>query len=237
VETCTLETFAGCLTTVQVRVLWWDAAGYNSVPARWQILHSCLRSIESTMSFRIAIVLCFACGTMISALAQDAANESESSGPSRQVAESTSGKDTPPAKKSSHWLAIEEFFAVMNMKQTSDKTIDQMLAMQIRQQPQLASYKDVMTAFLRKYVSYEALKDDMIKLYQAEFTEDEIRAMTAFYRTPAGQKAVAKLPKLTASGAQLGMQRVQSNMAELQAAIAKRDAELKAKSPKAEVQD
>ncbi len=141
----------------------------------------------------------------------------------------TASKDAPQSKKDSHTLAIEEFFAVMNMKETSDKTIDQMLAMQVQQQPQLASYKDVMTAFLRKYVSYEALKDDMVKLYKSEFTEDEIRTMTEFYRTPVGKKAVSKLPTLTASGAQLGMQRVQSNMAELQQAIAKREAELKAK--------
>jgi hypothetical protein len=69
----------------------------------------------------------------------------------------------------------------------------------------------------------------MVKLYKSEFTEDEIRTMTEFYRTPVGKKAVSKLPTLTASGAQLGMQRVQSHMAELQQAIAKRQAELKTK--------
>ena len=151
------------------------------------------------------------------------------SAPTR-TADAKASDDAISLEKDSHTLAVEEFFTVMNMKETSDKTIDQMLAMQVQQQPQLASYKDVMTTFLRKYVSYEALKDEMVKLYKAEFSEDEIREMTAFYRTPVGIKAVSKLPTLTASGAQLGVNRVQINMAELQQAIAKREVELKAKS-------
>ena len=178
------------------------------------------------MNFRVLSVLCLATVTMISAPAQDAAKVPSAATP---VADATAGEVAKPVQKDSHTLAVEEFFTVMNMKETSEKTIDQMLAMQVQQQPQLASYKDVMTAFLRKYVSYEALKGDMVKLYKAEFTEDEIREMTAFYRTPVGKKAVSKLPTLTASGAQLGMKRVQMNMGELQQAIAKREVELKAK--------
>lgn len=174
------------------------------------------------MHYRTVVILCFAVVTLLTARGQD---------PAAPV----TNEDL--VEKDSHTLAIEEFFAVMNMKETSDKTIDQMLAMQVQQQPKLASYKDIMTSFLRKYVSYEALKDDMVKLYKAEFTEDEIRTMSEFYRTPVGKKAVSKLPTLTASGAQLGMQRVQSNMAELQQAIAKREAELKAKSSNTETLD
>jgi hypothetical protein len=131
-----------------------------------------------------------------------------------------------PAATDSHTQAVEEFFVVMKMKETSDKTIDQMLQMQMQQNPQLAQFKDVMAKFLRKHVSYESLKTEMVALYKAEFTEDEVKTLTEFYKTPVGQKAVSKLPTLVASGAQLGMQRVQMNMGELQQAIAKRQAEL-----------
>lgn len=174
------------------------------------------------MNSRLALTFCLVFSATMLATGQDAA---ETSNASPAAAETGAA----PVEKDAHTLAIEEFFAVMNMKETSDKTIDQMLAMQVQQQPQLASYKDVMTKFLRKYVSYEALKDDMVKLYKSEFTVDEIRTMTEFYRTPVGKKAVSKLPLLTASGAQLGMSRVQANMGELQQAIAKREAELKSK--------
>ena len=134
-------------------------------------------------------------------------------------------QDTPKASqatKESHTAAVEEFFEVMKMDEATNKTMDQMLAMQIARQPQLAAFKDVLQAFLRKHVSYQAMKKDMIKLYKDAFTEDEIRTMTAFYRTPVGQKAVAKLPSLAAAGAQLSMTRFQANVGELQQALAKR---------------
>ena len=134
--------------------------------------------------------------------------------------------ESRPVKKDTHTAAVQEFFDVMKMKENTDRTIDQMLAMQVNQQPQLAAFKDVMTKFLRKHVSYDALKDDLVKLYRDAFAEDEIRAMTAFYRTPVGQKAVSKLPTLTATAGQMGMNRVQANMGELQQAIAKRQQEL-----------
>lgn len=143
--------------------------------------------------------------------------------PQAATSESADADDTA---KDSHTLAVEEFFLVMKMQQTTDQMIDQMLQVQIQQQPQLANFQDVMTSFLRKHVSYDALKEDMVNLYRKEFTEDEIRQMTAFYRSPVGQKAVSKLPTLAAAGAQIGMSRVQANMGELQQAIQKRQNEL-----------
>ncbi|MFK8113820.1 MAG: DUF2059 domain-containing protein [Rubripirellula sp.] len=69
-------------------------------------------------------------------------------------------------------------------------------------------------------------EDDMVMLYCSEFTKNDVRTTTAFYRTPVGQIAVSKLPILTTAGAQLGMQRVQANMGEHQQAIANRQAAL-----------
>jgi len=163
------------------------------------------------MKSRILAILCFAALMPLAVHGQRTDNVDEAAA----------------AKIDSHAAAIEEFFVAMKMQQTTDKMIDQMMAMQIQQQPQLASFKGVMMGFLRKYVSYEALKADMVKLYKVEFSEAEIREMTVFYRSPVGQKAVAKLPALTESGAQLGIQRVQANMGELQQAIIQRQEELK----------
>ncbi|EMI21809.1 hypothetical protein RMSM_01264 [Rhodopirellula maiorica SM1] len=129
-------------------------------------------------------------------------------------------------EKDSHTLAVEALLDSMNMKQTTQQTVDQMLQMQIQQQPQMAAFQDVMKAFLHKHLSFESLKPDLIKLYKSEFTESEIKALTEFYNTPVGKKAIEKLPTLSAAGAQIGMQRVQANMGELQTAILKRQSEL-----------
>ncbi|GAA4460106.1 DUF2059 domain-containing protein [Novipirellula rosea] len=132
-------------------------------------------------------------------------------------------------EKDSHTVAVEALLDSMNMKETTQQTVDQMLQMQIQQQPQMAAFQDVMKAFLHKHLSFESLKPDLIKLYKSEFTESEIKALTDFYNTPVGKKAIEKLPTLSAAGAQIGMQRVQANMGELQTAILKRQSELQPK--------
>ena len=95
----------------------------------------------------------------------------------------TTGQEAAPATEAatptdSHTQAVEEFFLVMKMEDTSDRTINQMLQMQIQQNPPLAQYKEVMLKFLRKHVSYESLKPEMVALYKEEFTEEEIKTLT-----------------------------------------------------------
>ena len=77
-----------------------------------------------------------------------------------------------------------------------------------------------MKQFLAKYMSWDSLKADMIKIYMDEFTESELGELNKFYQTPVGKKTVEKMPTLMSKGAQLGGQRVQEHMPELQAAIA-----------------
>jgi hypothetical protein len=76
-----------------------------------------------------------------------------------------------------------------------------------------------MKEFLGKYMSWDSLKADMVKIYMEEFTESELGELNKFYQTPVGRKTVEKMPVLMTKGAQLGGQRVQKHMPELQAAI------------------
>ncbi|MDG2223389.1 MAG: DUF2059 domain-containing protein [Rubripirellula sp.] len=167
------------------------------------------------MNTKRLLITCFAACSLHIALSSIAFSQDAQAKPESQ-----------PTEKDPHTAAVQDFFEVMKMKENADRTIDQMLSMQVKQQPQLAAFQDVMKTFLRKYVSYDATKDDLMKLYRDAFSEEEIRELTAFYRTPIGQKAISKLPALTAASAQMGMNRVQANMGELQQAIAKRQQQL-----------
>ena len=83
--------------------------------------------------------------------------------------------------------------------------MDQMMAVQLKANPQLAPFKDVMKKFLDKHLSYASIKEELISLYVSEFTETELKELVAFYRTPVGKKAVDKLPVLMQKGAELGV--------------------------------
>ena len=111
--------------------------------------------------------------------------------------------------------AAMELLITMKMDKTLADSMEQMLQIQVQSNPGIAPYKEVMRKFLMKYMSWEGLKDEFARIYAGEFTEQELREMIAFYRTPTGAKAIAKMSILMAKGSQLGVQRVQQNMAEL----------------------
>jgi hypothetical protein len=132
------------------------------------------------------------------------------------------------ADEASHRAAAEDLLKVTNAEKMMQVTIDQMMSLQLKANPQLEPLKDTMKKFLNKHLSYAALKDDLIKLYMAEFTEAELKEITAFYRTPTGKKALEKMPILMQKGGELGAKRVQENSAELKQMI---EEELKRKKP------
>ena len=123
------------------------------------------------------------------------------------------------ADERSHRAAAEEMLEAANTEQAMQAAIDQTLAVQVKANPQLEPAKGVMKKFFAKHLSYAALKDDLIKIHMEEFTESELKEIAAFYRTPAGKKAVEKLPILMQKGSELGMKRVQEHAAELRQMI------------------
>jgi hypothetical protein len=126
---------------------------------------------------------------------------------------------TVRADEASHRKAAETLLGLMGMETLLNQSVDQMLQIQVQQNPQLAQFQPQMKAFLSKYMSWPSLKDDMAKAYMSEFTEPELNELTKFYQSPVGKKTVEKMPSLMQQGAQMGQKRVQEHLPELQAAI------------------
>lgn len=124
------------------------------------------------------------------------------------------------ADEASHRKAVESLFTLMEMESLLSQSVDSMLAMQVQQNPAIAPYQAQMKAFLNKYMGWASLKDDMAKLYMANFSESELNELNKFYQTPLGKKTVQKMPTLMTKGAEIGQKRVQEHLPELQAAIA-----------------
>lgn len=118
------------------------------------------------------------------------------------------------------YKAAEETLTLLDTPNLLKQAIDQMVQLQVQQNPTLAPYEAVMREFLGKYMSWDSLKADLIKIYAEEFTASELAELNRFYQSPVGKKTVQKMPALMTKGAQIGTQRVQEHMAELQAAVA-----------------
>ncbi len=126
---------------------------------------------------------------------------------------------TARADEASHRAAAEALLNLMDMEKLMGQSVDQMLQMQVQQNPAIAAYQTQMKAFLGKYMSWASMKDDLVKIYTSEFTEPELKELTAFYQTPLGRKTVQKMPALLQKGAEIAQKRVQEHLPELQAAI------------------
>ncbi len=125
-----------------------------------------------------------------------------------------------------HVNAAIELLVLMNMNDLISKSVDTMLDIQIQQNPSLVNYKGTIQEFLKKYMNWDYLKNEFVKLYKEEFTENELRDMITFYKTETGKKTLLQMPTLMQKGAQIGQKSVQDNIHELEKMIAKKKAEL-----------
>jgi len=124
--------------------------------------------------------------------------------------------------------AAEELLMAANSEQNLTVTIDRMLASQIEQNPGMKAVEPEMRAYITKYMSWGAMKEDMVQLYAREFTEKELKELAKFYKTPIGRKTIEKMPQLMAAGMEIGQRRMQEHLPELQQAIAEK---MKAQAP------
>ena len=137
-----------------------------------------------------------------------------------------------PTPGGSHYKAAEQTLTLMDMEAVLRKSIDEMLKAQIAQNPSMAPFESVMRQFLMKHMSWDSLKADTIKIYMATFTEKELEEMNRFYQTEVGRKMAEKMPELMGRSAELGAQRLQEHMPELQAAMAEEATRQKEQSEK-----
>ena len=65
---------------------------------------------------------------------------------------------------------------------------------------------------IRTQLGYPALKSDFVKAYADTFSVQELKDLTTFYRSPAGQKLVEKQPALNEKLGQLAQQKMRTVM-------------------------
>ncbi len=128
--------------------------------------------------------------------------------------------------------AAAKLLEAMNMRVNLERTVEQVTMLEVRKNPKLAAYQGVMLDFMRKYMGYDSLKDDLVRLYADTFSRAELEELARFYQTPVGKKTIEKLPELTVQGARLGQQKVQAHIGELKDMINKESERLKAQEAK-----
>ena len=120
----------------------------------------------------------------------------------------------------SHRQQVETLFRLTQMEKKIQESVDSVVQLQLRQNPQLTQHEQTVHEFFTKHIGWNALKNDITDMYLSTFSEQELEQINAFYITPAGQKVIKVVPKLVTQRNQLAMQRLQQNIGELQKIVA-----------------
>jgi uncharacterized protein len=122
--------------------------------------------------------------------------------------------------------AAMELFVAMRLPATVSDTAAAMIESEVSRNPGLTPFKDVMLQWLTKYMTWDAMAPELTKLYVATYSEGELKELTAFYRSPVGQKALTKMPELMQETAMIGAKLGQPHSEELKQAMTARSEEL-----------
>jgi hypothetical protein len=129
---------------------------------------------------------------------------------------------TAHADETTKAAKIQQLFEITHVDRLMNQMADQMLGqMNAMMKQQTAGtdltpkQRDIMSTFTTKVggmvkgqLDWNKLKPQFITLYATTYTEPEIDAILAFYRSPAGQTMLAKLPELSAKSMQIGQTQV-----------------------------
>jgi len=133
------------------------------------------------------------------------------------------------ALSASQRAAVADLFAALKLQQEVQSMPDSMIDGEIARNPGMAPFRDLMVAWLKKYMTWPAMEPQLTQLYASNFTEEELKSMAAFYRSPAGQKAVQKMPEMMQRTAMIGAQLSQPHAEELKKQMSARAEELQKK--------
>jgi len=146
-------------------------------------------------------------------------------------------KAAPPAASpaaapisASQRAAVADLFDAIKLPQEIQTMPDSMIDSEIARNPSLQPFRDIMIAWLKKYMTWPAMEPELTKLYASTFTEAELKSMAAFYRSPAGLKSLQKMPEMMQRTAMIGAALGQPHADELKKQMTARSDELQKKS-------
>lgn len=103
----------------------------------------------------------------------------------------------------------------MNKNRLLEIHIQNMIKMEVTQNPILAMKEQEVTRFFLKHLNYQKLKPELAGIYIKELSIKEMQQFTAFFDTSVGQKMILKMPRLIGLSSNLAQKRIQERYPEL----------------------
>ncbi|MGL6555255.1 DUF2059 domain-containing protein [Aeromonas dhakensis] len=124
----------------------------------------------------------------------------------------------------------QELVSLLNSEQQAEQLQAQMIPLIIRgageHAQELAQHRDVLEAWVNRYLSWPAMSAEVAAIYRKHFTEAELKELIAFYQSPVGKKSLDTMPAIFQESSLVGKSLAERNMPALQTMLdeAKRNA-------------
>lgn len=133
--------------------------------------------------------------------------------------DSTATARPHPPISPSHMAAARELLDVVRLQEVAAAGVRVSIDEQIRTDPSLEPYRTIMKEWGSQIFASDEAKTAFATIYAEAFSEDDLRQLTAFYRTPLGQRLANSQATLTVRGAEVGRSLATAHQADLMARI------------------
>jgi hypothetical protein len=99
-------------------------------------------------------------------------------------------------RASSQDLALR-LLEIFHVQEATDTAAQVMVNQIMATNESLLSHEAVFREFSRRYLGWNAVRDDIAKIYAREFSEQELKQLLQFFETPLGKKFIQTNPSLT----------------------------------------
>ena len=130
-------------------------------------------------------------------------------------------------EKARELTPVEELMETLRIEQTiidggeaNFPMVAQSLADQNLTEKEMGEVKDAFMVYMEKLARDEEFLEKTIAIYKQNFTNEEIKELTAFYKTPLGKKTLEKLPAITGEVMLLSQKIAQRHIGTFQTALA-----------------
>jgi len=117
--------------------------------------------------------------------------------------------------------AAKELLKEMNLKSVYENAVNNSTTRLIKADPKFKKIEDKIKSFYNKYIGWDSMQDDLGKLYAKYYTIDELKDITAFYKTKTGKKVLTSMGKLSYEGQMITRKKLQPHIEELKAILDK----------------
>ena len=115
----------------------------------------------------------------------------------------------------------EDVLLTMKVDKQVDDAYGRMKTIRNEQMKNMGASEDVMAAqdkmmdVMAQEMSWNHLRDDYISVYAQTFSEEDLKGLADFYKSPLGQKLVDKTPELTTKLMEISQKKVQQLMPQM----------------------